>query len=518
MKLLTVSQMREIEKEADANGVSYASMMENAGRGLAEWVHALGSEYGWDEVLGLVGAGNNGGDTLVALTWLAEAGWHTQACLVNRNPDDSLVTGYLAGGGRIINAPRQDDSEQEFANSLRQAQVFLDGLLGTGIRLPLKTEAAQVLTTVNTILAEMEFPAFVVAVDCPSGVNCDTGEAAPETIPAEWTLTMAAAKQGFFKMPAFEYLGDLQVIDIGLPEALPAWQAVRREVADWELAASYLPQRPLLSHKGTFGTALVIAGSAPYTGAAYLAGSAAYRIGAGLVNMAVPELLHSPLAGQLPEAIWTLLPHGDGFISDAALELVLKNLERATACLIGPGLGTHSRTHDFISGLMPQINIPTVVDADGLRLLARQDGWENSLKSTAVLTPHPGEMAALTGLLIEQIQSDREGVARKYAIEWGQVVVLKGAFTVLASPDGRTISIPVATPALAKAGSGDVLAGLIVGLMAQGVEPFSAASAGAFIHAQAGLAAEKYCHGVASVLARDVLEAVPDVLAELSRV
>jgi NAD(P)H-hydrate epimerase len=317
------------------------------------------------------------------------------------------------------------------------------------------------------------------------------------------------------KLTAFEFVGELQMVEIGLPENLDSWNAVQTEAADWDMVAALLPERTPASHKGTFGTAFVVAGSSSYTGAAMLAGTAAYRIGTGLVTMAVPEPLHVILAGHLPEAIWVPLPHENGFISDVAADDVLQSMERATAFLIGPGLGDKLSTREFIGNLLPAIKIPMVVDADGLRHLSQITDWHKTIFAPAVLTPHPGEMSVLTGLPKEDIQSNREAIAVKYAKEWGHVVVLKGAFTVIASPDGRSTVIPVATPALAKAGTGDVLAGLIVGLRAQSVGAYEAAVAGAFIHAQAGLFAAETMGTTASVLATDVLDAVPDVLAEL---
>jgi NAD(P)H-hydrate epimerase len=246
-----------------------------------------------------------------------------------------------------------------------------------------------------------------------------------------------------------------------------------------------------------------------------LAAQAAYRIGTGLVTLAVPEPLHVALAGHLPEATWVLLRHEHGFICEHAAEQVLTHLARATAILIGPGLGNKYATQKFMESLMPSVKTPLVVDADGLRHTAQIKDWYKRLHAPAILTPHPGEMSALTGLAIDEIQSNREEVARRYAQEWGHVVVLKGAFTVVASPDGQTTVIPVATPALARAGTGDVLAGLIVGLRAQGLDAYDAAVAGAFIHAQAGLLAAEAFGVTASVLASDVLTAVPSVIAEL---
>lgn len=527
MKLTTVTQMRAIEKEADRKGLTYATMMQNAGQALAEVAEIFAREAGWQTVTGIVGSGNNGGDTLIALTRLAKAGMRAHAYLVNRSTtNDRLITQYLQAGGDLTQYTSDTDFESLWAY-LGESDLLLDGLLGTGIKLPLKQEAALVLDFINIILAETQNPPFVIAVDCPSGVDCDSGECAPETVVADLTLCMAAVKHGLLKLPAFQTVGELQVIGIGLPENLDSWKALDTDVADWEAVAATLPERNPASHKGTFGTALVTAGSASYTGAALLAAEAAYRIGAGLVTIALPEPLHPILAGHLPEATWLPLPHENGFISEAAAPHFIDNLARPTAILIGPGLGDKPTTRSFIEKILPSIHIPLVLDADALRhispnisplLLRERPGGrsgEGKNEGQTILTPHPGEMSAMTGLSRQEIQTNREAVASKYATEWGCVIVLKGAFTVIAAPDGRKTVIPVATPALARAGTGDVLAGLIVGLRAQGVEAYEAAIAGAFIHAQAGLRAAQEHGATAPVLARDVLTAIPQVLADL---
>lgn len=501
MKLVSVSQMIALEKQADTGGLSYAQMMQNAGIGLAKIVHNLGQEKGWNKVVGLVGTGNNGGDTLVALTWLAQNGWETSAYLIKRNEDD-LTKKYIQANGKVI----RHESDSFPLAIFQEADVTIDGLLGTGIKLPLRLDAAEVLGKIKNLN-----PKFVIAVDCPSGVDCDSGGCAEETLQANLTVTMAAVKQGLLKLPAFEKMGDLQLVEIGLPDEMV--NEIKIDVADDEMIAATLPKRTLASHKGTFGTAFVIAGSTSYTGAALLAGTAAYRVGAGLVTMAVVEKLHSALAAYLPEAIWVLLPNEDGFISESASEVVLKNLNRATSILVGPGLGNKETTKRFVEKLLPSIKIPMVIDADGLRLASDS---LSQIKHT-VLTPHVGEMSALTGLSKEEIQSNREEVAQKYARDWNCIVVLKGAFTVVASPDERMTIIPVATPALARAGTGDVLAGLITGLLAQKLHPYEAAVSGAYIHAKAGLLASSTLGTTASVLASDVVNAVPQVIAGLEK-
>ncbi len=537
MKLVTVSQMIAIEKEADANGLTNDQMMQNAGQGLAEVVVDLFVDDEQLEIVGLVGPGNNGGDTLVTLIALANDGWTTSAYLVKRKKDD-LVKLFIDAGGKIFSG---EDAFDQLAESLETADVLLDGVLGTGIKLPLKKEVAELLSEVGDLLDSLDESPLVIAVDCPSGVDRDSGEVADETIHADVTVAMAAVKQGLLKLPAFEYVGELKVVDIGLPVDLPSLKNVQTEVADEDSVSALLPERPLDSHKGTFGTALIAAGSVNYTGAVVLAGEAAYRAGAGLVQAAIPASIHAAVAGQVPEATWVLLPHSTGVIASNASEVLSKNLERTTALLIGPGLGTENTTKEFIENLLVGKSAPAkrksvigfvheesdfkgaeknslppmVVDADGLRLLAQIKDWHTKLPAPAILTPHPGEMSALTGVSKEEIQEDRQAIASKFANEWGHVVVLKGAFTVIASPDGRVTVIPVASPALARAGTGDVLAGLIVGLRAQGLDAYDAAVAGAWTHAQAGLYAADDLGTTASVMASDVLNSISDVLSDL---
>jgi hydroxyethylthiazole kinase-like uncharacterized protein yjeF len=545
MKLVSVAEMLTIEREADASGLTYEKMMENAGQGLAEAVQQAYGHLPNQSVLGLVGSGNNGGDTLVALTHLLEGGWQATALLVRpRKAKDALVERVRKAGGQVLaaDAGLLADSAR-LAELLDGQAVLLDGVLGTGVKLPLKTELAQALGMIRDILLEMNNPPKVVAVDCPSGVDADSGEAASECIPAELTVTMAAIKRGLLRFPAFKLLGDLKVVGIGSLAGLEAWDSLHSFVVDCSYVRSILPLRPLDAHKGTFGTALVVAGSTNYTGAALLAGQAAYRAGAGLVTMAVPAPLHQALAGHFPEATWILLPHDLGVIARPAAQVVLKQLDRVSALLFGPGFGLEDTTRDFISLLIGALDSsvhgkrmgfnypaqevplkaeksnetlpPLVIDADGLKLLSRIPDWHSRLPPETILTPHPGELSVMTGIAKDEIQSDRLAIAQRLAAEWGHMLVLKGALTVIAAPDGRLAVVPVASPALARAGTGDVLAGLIVGLRAQGMPAFESAAAGGWIHAQAGLCAAKRHGNSASVLAGDLLSSIADVMAEI---
>jgi len=451
-----------------------------------------------------------------------------------------LIARLIASGGQVIKE-EEDKKFSRLRKLLKSYSVLIDGIFGTGIKLPLKEDIVKILLFVKDNLISDSKKINVVAVDCPSGVDCETGEAADETIPADITVTMAGVKGGLIRFPAAKLTGEIRVASIGPIENLSAYTDNQKIILTGEMIKKYLPARPPDAHKGTFGTAFIVAGSVNYTGAAILAGMAAYRSGVGLVTMAVPSPLHEALSGQFPESTWVLLPHEMGVISADAARVVRQNIDRATAILIGPGFGLEDTTREFLyklftdGGLVNKggigfihgtktnreneiIQTPIIMDADGLKLIAKIPNWPEVLPSPAILTPHPGEMSVLTGLTTDAIQANRLDIARQYSIKWGHVVVLKGAFTVIAAPDGQLAVVLVASPALARAGTGDVLAGLIVGLRAQGIEAFQTACAGVWIHANAGLLAAKRMGNTASVIASDVLNAIPQVISDMQSI
>ena len=538
VKLYSVKEMQSLEKEANENGLTYEMMMENAGRGIAYEIESAYSQLENKKVMALVGSGNNGGDALVALYHLSLKQWVTCAYIVKkRATDDPLIYRLIANGGQVV-IGEEDKKFSKLIKLLNSYSVLIDGILGIGIKLPLKEDIVRLLHIVKSHLITESKNLHVVAVDCPSGVDCDTGEAADETIPADITVTMAGVKSGLIKFPAARFSGEIRAVSIGPIENLSIFTDNKNVILSREVIKGYLPERPPDAHKGTFGTAFIVAGSVNYTGAALLAGMAAYRSGAGLVTTAIPTPLHEALSGQFPESTWILLPHELGVISADAARVLRQNIDRATAILIGPGLGLEDTTREFLARLFADgalavkedigfihgtkaifenenIQTPIVLDADGLKLIAKIPNWPRMLPFPAILTPHPGEMSVLTGLTVDAIQADRLNIAKEYSMKWGHVIVLKGAFTVISAPDGQLAVVMVASPALARAGTGDVLAGLIVGLRAQGIGAFQAACAGAWIHANAGLLAAKRIGNTASVIASDVLNAIPQVISEL---
>ena len=504
MKIVSVEQMQAIEKSADESGFAYQKMMECAGHGVATWV--LKNINPQSGVIGLVGSGNNGGDTLIALTILAKAGIRTLAFIVKaRSEREPMLEAYNKMGGDLIDIS-QGENLQAFKAAIMPGTVILDGILGTGIRLPVRGALQKVMAKICIMLKNRP-DARKIAVDCPSGVDCNTGEVSDVTFPADHTLCMAAIKRGLLMQPARSFAGELHLIDIGLKELSQYISDKLPEMIDHNYVHSHLPVRSNAGHKGTFGTCLIVAGSTPYTGAALLAGKAAYRTGCGLVNIATVRQVHQSLSGQLIEAVWTILHDINGGYHPDAAKILMAHLNNADALVLGPGWGLSNENEEFLKNLLKLIpeTLPTVFDADGLKLLSHVDHWWDHLPKNSILTPHPGEMAILANLNINEIQSNRWKIAQDYAKKWGVNLILKGAVSVVATTGLNIYINPVSDAALATAGSGDVLSGVIGGLLAQGTPAAQAAILGTWLHSQAGIIARKTAGNDRSVTAMDIL-------------
>jgi NAD(P)H-hydrate epimerase len=393
--------------------------------------------------------------------------------------------------------------------------VVLDGILGLGGRLPLEGPIAEVLDRCREMAPPQQRR---IAVDVPSGVLPDTGAADERAFRAHLTLCTGPAKVGLFIHPGAACAGRVQALEIGLPAGgVPAlWRL------DEATVAGLLPVRPDDSNKGTYGKVLVVAGSARYVGAAALAAGAAVRAGAGLVTLAVPATVQRAVAGASPEATYLPLPddpHGPGLLHPGHADAVLEAAFGYDALAIGPGVGDHPQTQRLVLQLAARLagsadSPPVVFDADALNALAASGEWPRPQEARWVLTPHPGEMGRLRRRSVAEVQGDRLETARSSARDWGQVVVLKGAPSIIAAPDGRACLNAFANAALATAGTGDVLTGTIAGLIAQGMEPFSAAGAGSYLH---GLAGELWRarHGAGGLPASHLLALLPDALRRL---
>jgi hydroxyethylthiazole kinase-like uncharacterized protein yjeF len=535
IKVFSVAEMVAAEKASDAAGNSYDEMMEKAGRAVAEAIIERRPVAG-QAVTILVGPGNNGGDGLVAGRYLAQAGASVLFYLYKeRDPQEDHNLAQVQEMALPVLLAGQDQEYQALQARLEESDIVVDALLGTGVSRPIGgnlavlMEQAQValrgkgaaerrsggdrLQSLASMPQHLDSPAslrpYLAAVDCPSGLNCDSGELDKLAFPADLTVTFAGPKRGHFIFPGAGACGELVVADIDISLDLPEVAAVKTEVIAGERARALLPERRPDGHKGTFGWVLIATGSSRYWGAPALAGRAAYRTGSGLVALAVPGAIRPALATQLPEATYPIIQEQDLLGMDAA-RAVLEQLAGYQALLVGPGLNQATQFMEtLLDGLKTAAPRPMIVDADGLNLLSEMDDWPGRLPAETVLTPHPGEMSRLMGVSVgEVMKQDRVALAVEKAAEWGCVVLLKGAYTVIAAPDGRCAILPFANPALATAGSGDVLSGVIVSLLGQGLAPYEAAALGGYLHAAAGQQAGLQ----AGLLSGEIADWLPDVI------
>lgn len=518
MKLVTSAQMRELEAAAIGAGTSEAALMEEAGLAVAQesWM-LLGTLEG-RTILVLAGPGNNGGDGLVAARHLYDWGAEVVVYLPRGHREPSRLEELRTRDIPIIDAASDDPAGTALRDRLAAADLVIDALLGIGQRLPL--DPADPIATALQALAGARRsyqPPKLVAVDVPTGLDADSGAVDPLAVPPDMTVTFGLPKVGMYQAPGSDIVGRVQVIDIGIPK--DALASVPLELITSRWLRSALPARPSTANKGTFGRVLIVGGSARYRGAVVLAAQGAYRAGAGLVTIAAPAPLPDTLAGAIPEATWLPQPATPaGSLPGETAIALRKEWPRVTAAVFGPGLSLDDDTRALTWALLPDTaDCPggAVVDADALNALAEFDDAARRLHPRALLTPHPGEMARLLRTRIPEVQRDRLGAAREAAGRFGCVVVLKGAHTVIAEPGGQAALSPFASPLLATAGSGDVLAGIIAGYLAQGADPFTAARLGVYLHAAVAEAAAQEL-GQAGLLASDIPARLPRVLRDLT--
>ena len=518
MKIVTAAEMAAIEQASERTGVSTDTLMENAGLAVAQATRdELGGVAGIRIVV-LVGPGNNGADGLVAARHLRRWGAEVTCCLLTHRPDPDPKLDMAVQYGVIVLLGLDDETLERL---VRRSGLVIDAVLGTGRSRPLSGPVRDAMLLLQQS-REFSNPPALLALDLPTGLNADSGEVDPACPHFDATLALGYPKAGLLRFPGVERAGRLRVLDIGVPPGLPEEQSVDVEMLTPRWVASRLPPRPLDSHKGTYGHALVVAGSRHYVGAAWLASQASVRTGAGLTTLASPEGVYPIAAAQGAEAIHLPLPEdSEGRINATAADVIRRSERRFTAILAGCGMGWSQGTTALLQGLLRQTKgsfagLPMLIDADGLNNLSRIAGWHSQIGSPLVLTPHPGEMSTLTGIPTAHIQRDRESVAQEWAERWGATLVLKGAHTVIASPGQPLRIAPFANPGLATGGTGDVLSGVIVSLLAQGVPPPDAASVGVYLHAAAAQSVTDRI-GQAGLAASDLLDALPLTIAGLRR-
>ncbi len=518
MKIVTVAQMHALEEQAVAEGsnIDIYNLMDQAGLAAAQeaWMALRIIEDRL--VLVLAGPGNNGGDGIVAAYHLRDMGAQVHVYLTGARPEDDPPWQALHDHDIPFTLATDDPDYTKLDALLEEAAGVLDALLGTGTNRPIEGVMAAILGRLEVARARTNRRPQLIALDIPSGVDPDTGRVDPLTVPADVTVGFGYVKVGLFQAPGRSYGGQIIRADIGLP---PPEIELPFEEIEYRMAQRGVPERAADGHKGTFGHVTLAAGSVRYPGAAVLAAEAAARSGAGLVTIAAPAEAQPLLVTRFPDATHEPLPSTAGTVSAAAATALLRALPGTDALLVGPGLGHTNDTAEFVRNLLAGLDgieglRAVVLDADALNVLATQRGWHEQLQLPRIVTPHPGEMARLLGTTTEDVQANRLRYALNYAREIEGVVVLKGAGTIIAAPDGRARFSTALNSMLAHGGTGDVLAGLLVGFIAQGAGPFEAATAAVYIHSETASAVAKE-YGEAAGLAQDLLRALPEVRKNL---
>ena len=508
MQLYTAADMKRTEAAADALGHSYAAMMGLAGEGAADLILKENDLMG-KPCLVFCGRGNNGGDGYVVANRLLLEGAKVTAVALGGPPTTphALERYQIAVANGLPVLDWQDDRLPALCE---EAAVVVAALCGTGFAGELRENAARCCELMNNA------PGLLYALDLPTGVGSDDGSAAAGSVGADVTVTFHGYKPGHLALPGRSFCGRVEQVSIGIPDHAD-FPSETHLYVDSGYVASRIPPRPEECNKGTFGRLLAVVGGRQYMGAALLAARGALRSGVGYLQLATEAETCRVLLPSVPECIMTPCAAGEeGCIGAENLPLLLKQAERATALLLGCGLGTTAEAEWLAEGLLTQTDLPLVLDADGINLAAWHIEWIKNRRGETVLTPHPAEFARLLGLPVGQVLANRNTLGLRFAAEYGVTLLLKGSCTTVFTPDGLCRYIDSGSPALAKAGSGDVLAGLVGGLLAQGLAPVDAAACGAWLHGRAGsLAAGQ--KSVAAALPTDVAEFLCRAFLECGR-
>lgn len=502
--VVTTAQMKAAEEKSNQLGVSLRQLMENAGRACFNAINEfMGGVEGKTFVI-LCGRGNNGGDGLEITSLLNENGADAVAIYVDDLPKSELARECYSKYEASVPIAMYTHNESSAKSALANADVIVDCIFGTGFNGTIEEKIADLLRFVNS-----ECKALKISVDIPSGINADTGIIAQDSFVPHVTYILGAIKQGMLSHPCFEACGNIVLLDIGInDECYEDFSAV---VTDDNIRA-FLPERPKNSNKGTFGTLLNIAGSGCYPGAALLSSRAAARTGAGLVALATPKRVVNAIASAVPEVTFAPLNQDENaFISRTCCEQLIKPIMEASAIAVGCGLGNSETTRAVVKTVLDTGVAPVIIDADGINSICNNINVIKDNIHPLVLTPHPKEFSRMTNLTVDEVQADRVALAKSFAKEMSVVLVLKGVNTIIAAPDGRTYINPTGNSALAAAGTGDVLTGMIGSFMAQGVEPFYAAALAAYLH---GKCADELIKNAspAGIIATDIVENLPFIL------
>jgi hydroxyethylthiazole kinase-like uncharacterized protein yjeF len=515
MKLVTSEMMRSLDKKTvETFGIKSIVLMENAGRSVAQAVIKEFDQQAKKGVVVFCGKGNNGGDGFVAARHLLNKGYNVDVVFFGKKEEltEDALTNYTALS-RITDVIHELKDISEFEKTgikLREKGIIVDALLGTGIKGIVKEPYAGAIDLIN----KSGLP--VISVDIPSGIDADTGAVAGIAVKAKKTITFGLSKIGLVVYPGVEFAGDVDVIDISIPDKLIRQTHIPYNLIDYNLVHSILKPRHYNTNKGDYGHALIIAGSEGKSGAAILATKGALRAGSGLVTIAGPEGLMPIYETTITEALKESLTETlSGVIDSSAISRVEALMQTKDVVAIGPGIGTEKQTAEFVFEFIKRCKLPIVIDADGINIIAKNpDILVEAGNENIILTPHPGEFGRLVNMPAKEVNQNRIGLSMDFARQYRCTLVLKGARTVVASKDGDIWINPTGNPGMSTGGMGDVLTGIITGLIATGLSPLNAAIAGVFIHGMAGDIVYTY-HRNSAVLASDLLERIPYVISSL---
>jgi NAD(P)H-hydrate epimerase len=514
MKILTSKQMREIDQTAiEKIGILGPMLMENAGLQIFEEIMKRFPEADKENISIVSGRGNNGGDGFVVARHLFNHGINPYIVLLASKEDvkgDAAVNLDIADKiGIEINEVRSLEEWKRHKRKILKSSILVDGIFGTGLSKSVQGYFATIIEDINSSKA------YKIAVDIPSGLSSDTFQIIGPCVKANLTVTLAAPKIAHVFPPAEECVGELIVADISVPSFLFEDEDLKLELVEEKQVRPYFKERKQDSHKGTYGHLFIVSGSFGKTGAAAMAGKAALKMGAGLVTVGTPESCLPIIARSMMELMTESLPEtNEKTLSSDALTKILGLLEDKDALMIGPGISTHQSTSQLVLSLIPKVKVPMVVDADALNILAAKPEILKSLKSPAILTPHPGEFARLLDMSTEDVVKNKLKLVPQFAKEYGIYLVLKGYKTIVATPEGNMFVNPTGNPGMATAGSGDVLSGMIASMIIQEVDLLDAVIAAIYIHGLSGdIGSEKL--GEKSLVAGDIMRYLPQAIRRL---
>lgn len=509
MKVAIPSEMKMIDKKAiEEFGIPSIVLMENAALAVAEVCFKKLKKLKKNTALIVAGKGNNAGDGFAVARILYNKGIYIEVVLAE--PIEKIQSDALIQLKIIQNIGIPIYTIENFPAVLKEFPLVIDALLGTGLIGEVRNPICNIIDTIN------QSGKYIISIDIPSGIDGETGKILKTAVKANETVTFALPKLGLLLYPAVEYVGKLHIADISIPEKAVKQMKMNQNMLTRKEAIQLLPKRISRSNKGTYGKLFIIAGSKNMTGAAVLACKSAYKIGTGLVYSCIPKKIMKIIQTLVPAAVEVPLEEEYGKVCGYAFDDLEEKLKKATAVVLGCGLGTGEEVTEFVIRVLENITCPIVLDADGLNAITKNMEIFDKMKIMPIVTPHIGEMSRLIRKTTTEILDDIVSTAKEFAQKYHAITILKDAHTVIASPEGQIFINTTGNEAMAKGGSGDVLSGIIGGLLAQGCKPFDAAVLGVYIHGLAGdIAVKKF--GKYGLMPEELADTIPKVIKYLEK-